>query len=179
MRTTSCRLPPEGPNPIPYIKRGEEWRLRKMRLEMCGRMFGALSIRSQRAPEPSKRGWKVELSRCTKIRIYNLDRVSPYLRRHKKAQPCSSSRKNAPAQKQEFRIRRPPSFLGTKPQSDSRSHALVAVRARMSPTTPLCASRFWAVTACVYVSIVTRLDACRSNSCITLMSVLFARRSVE
>jgi hypothetical protein len=45
--------------------------------------------------------------------------------------------------------------------------------------TPLCALRFCAVTACVCVSIVTRLEACLRGSCMTLMSALFARRRVE
>jgi hypothetical protein len=38
------------------------------------------------------------------------------------------------------------------------------------PTTELCAFRFADVTACVYVSMVTRLDACLSNSCMTFIS---------
>jgi hypothetical protein len=41
------------------------------------------------------------------------------------------------------------------------------------------ALRFCAVMAWVYVSIVTRLGACRMSSCITLMSVRFALSNVE
>jgi hypothetical protein len=59
-------------------------------------------------------------------------------------------------------------FVGTK--RHRHSHPRI---------TPLCALRFCAVTACVYVSIVTRLEACLSSSCMTLMSALFARRRVE
>lgn len=64
----------------------------------------------------------------------------------------------------------------------AQTHTPVAgtiARTRIKRITPLCALRFCAVTACVYVSIVTRLEACLSSSCMTLMSALFARRRVE
>ena len=53
----------------------------------------------------------------------------------------------------------------------AQTHTPVAgtiARTRIKRITPLCALRFCAVTACVYVSIVTRLEACLSSSCMTL-----------
>jgi hypothetical protein len=51
--------------------------------------------------------------------------------------------------------------------------------ARNSRITSLGALRLWIVTAWVYVSNVTRLEACRSSSCITLMSAPVALNSDE
>ena len=74
----------------------------------------------------------------------------------------------------------PKAARGTKRHRRSQvAQALAAIGARKSWTTLLCASRFCEVPACVKVSEVTWQEACRSNSCITLMSTLWARSRDE
>lgn len=89
-------------------------------------------------------------------------------------------RKCASLKRQRFRTDSAPSSghkVGTYLQGRSQPAAVVHVcRRRM---TLLWARRFCIVTAWVYVSNVTRLEAWRSNSCVTLMSVLLALNNEE